>query len=117
VSKVSEASAEYCVELGTRFHEDGGADSEGKFLELDQRFRELEDANAEFCAIRRKNTYLKRDDYPSRNWLYDHPHEELQEAKAELNYWTAYIWKGELNSSIGSAWTERGQRGWRYLRG
>ncbi|HEY1755541.1 MAG TPA: hypothetical protein VGG72_09110 [Bryobacteraceae bacterium] len=54
MSKVSEASAEYCVELGTRFHEDGGADSEGKFLELDQRFRELEDANAEFLRSAEK---------------------------------------------------------------
>ena len=94
IGHVAEASAEYCAELSTRFHEAGNSDSEGKFSDLERQFSELEDPDAEFVAIRRRDTYLERDDYPFTSWLHDHAHEALPDPKMELEYWSDHIWGG-----------------------
>lgn len=94
ISHVAEAAAEYCAELSTRFHEAENSDSEGKFSDLDRQFRELEDPDSEFVAIRRRDTCLRRDRYPSTNWLHDHAHETFPDPKKELEYWSDHIWGG-----------------------
>jgi hypothetical protein len=118
VRQVSEASAECCAELSTRFHEDGNADSERKFVDLERRFRESSDQTEGFSAIRRRETRLRRDRYPFGDGLYDHPHESLSDPLMELGYWKAHVWKGyhfevghwERLDRRGSAWAGRREK-------
>jgi hypothetical protein len=35
---------------------------------------------------------LRREMYPRPRWLYDHPHEALDDADAELQYWRQHVW-------------------------
>jgi len=57
--EVSEASAEYCAELVTQFHEDGELDAEATWQNLEQRFREAAPEGADLAAIRRRDSSLQ----------------------------------------------------------
>jgi hypothetical protein len=59
VNHVLEASAEYCAELGTCFHEARNSEAERTFADLERQFRESPDARADLTAIRRRETCLE----------------------------------------------------------
>src|SRR6266481_21944 len=70
IKNIFEASAEYCAELSTGFHEAGNTDEEEIFAGLERQFRQLADQRADPLAIRRRDeTRLQRDRYPLNNWL------------------------------------------------
>jgi hypothetical protein len=118
VKHILEASAEYCAERATRLHEAGKLDTKRKFADLECRFRNSSDPQGDLSAIRRRNTCLRRDRYPFCYWLFDHAHERLADPKAELDYWTAHVWKGfhiliencERLSREGMAWANRHEK-------
>jgi hypothetical protein len=116
VSHVSDASAEYCAELSTRFHEDGNVDSEGKLADLERKFRGLSDTGAEISAIRRRDSGLRRDRYPFDHWLHDHPHEPLPDPKMELDYWVAHVWRGYQTQIENGERLDRTGPAWAALR-
>jgi len=59
VKHVLEASAEYCAELCTSFHEAGNSEAERTFADLERQFRESPDPRADLTAIRRRENCLE----------------------------------------------------------